>query len=406
MSSTPNSTVTAAVRRWAEVAAAALLTLATGCGSDAPVADVCDQPTSLWTVRSDEGADERGTAVLPLGKGVAVGGVRLAAGSGEAFVQQFGVDGSTGTRAKLGESATGPLLLAHAGGVAATYGGFTIVLLDANLNETARLQHGAQLGSGQATVLGLAAGHGGLGLTGSLIVESKGNKAQYVAFVATDGAGIRQHAETFAIDARSEARALLADGEGWVLAGWREAVIADDGRQGLILALDDKGIERWRQVVGGPLDDELEAIVASGAGMLAAGTSRSGGAQGFGGADAWLLRLDAEGNTLWQRFHGGESEDAAYGLIADGAQFVLVGRRHSTDLDPGGAWLAGLDAEGALRWQATLDGHWKAELRAVALDGKRLLAAGSSQAVSDDGSSDLLLQRAADDGRLQCGATP
>jgi hypothetical protein len=86
---------------------------------------------------------------------------------------------------------------------------------------------------------------------------------------------------------------------------------------------------------------------------------------GYGNADYWVLRLDADGNKLWDRSYGGTSWDALFGLeeTADGG-FILGGMSAS---EPGGSktssnfgladfWLVRIDADGNQLWDRTYGG--------------------------------------------------
>lgn len=85
----------------------------------------------------------------------------------------------------------------------------------------------------------------------------------------------------------------------------------------------------------------------------------------YGNYDVWLLRLDAAGNKLWERCYGGSDYDFLYSLkeTADGG-FVLAAVSRS---EPGGsktsprigamdAWVIRLDPQGQKLWEQTYGG--------------------------------------------------
>jgi hypothetical protein len=70
--------------------------------------------------------------------------------------------------------------------------------------------------------------------------------------------------------------------------------------------------------------------------------------------DFWILRTDAEGNTLWSRAYGGPNDDRSLGItalndstiLAYGNYGVLTGSEDDEFL-----WLMALDLDGELRWE-------------------------------------------------------
>ncbi len=389
-------------RRLARLAATllGLVVLGSGCGEEAAGDGACDAPGGLWQQRVDEGGDEQAFALTQAAGRVVVVAEHATTGAAELVVQGFTAAGAEAFRQSLGESGGHPSL-AHADGTLwIAHGAFLLVRTDAGGVEIDRQSLGSTFGDASASVRAVAVGSTHAALVGGIVTGNAANKQQAVALVLvprTDGSAA---ASSFPVDARCEGRAVAADAGGWVIAGWREALVGDVGRQGLLLAVDADGVQRWQRSLGGVLDDEFAAVTVDPAGgLLAAGNSRSASA---GGADAWIVHTDADGQALWERRYGGESEDGALALWADASGRVVAGRRNSTDLAPGGAWIAGIDADGILRWERTFDGSWKADARGLLRIGPRLFAAGASSAMSDSGASDLWLRALGSDGEETC----
>ena len=79
--------------------------------------------------------------------------------------------------------------------------------------------------------------------------------------------------------------------------------------------------------------------------------------------DAWIFKLDSAGNMQWQKCLGGSGNDGAYSLLQSGdGGFVLAGYSNSIDgdlTDSHGnydAWVVKLDDEGNLQWQKCIGG--------------------------------------------------
>jgi hypothetical protein len=66
--------------------------------------------------------------------------------------------------------------------------------------------------------------------------------------------------------------------------------------------------------------------------------------KGAGSADFWVIKLDHQGNMVWDRTYGGSDEDRAYSLIqtTDGGYAVagLTGSKGAVDAD---FWIIKLD---------------------------------------------------------------
>jgi hypothetical protein len=151
----------------------------------------------------------------------------------------------------------------------------------------------------------------------------------------------------------------------------------------------------WQKNFGGENDDfALSIQQTTDSGFIAAGVSYSfsGIVSGnHGGGDYWIIKLDAEGNLMWQKSLGGSKEDRASSIkqTADGG-YIVAGKSKSNDGDVFGnhgkddAWIVRLDADGNLEWQKSFGGSGIDMANSVlqAADGGYLVAGGSA---SNDG---------------------
>jgi len=126
----------------------------------------------------------------------------------------------------------------------------------------------------------------------------------------------------------------------------------------------------WEKNFGGTLWDEPECIEqTSDGGHIAAGITYSidldvTGNHGL--IDVWVVKLDATGNLLWQSALGGSEYEGAHSIkeTSDGG-FILVG--YSTSIDgqvtnnhgANDIWLVKLDGQGNLLWQRSLGGSYE-----------------------------------------------
>jgi hypothetical protein len=103
----------------------------------------------------------------------------------------------------------------------------------------------------------------------------------------------------------------------------------------------------WVRTYGGDGFDSFVAVApAADGGAFLAGMSES---FGQGGADAWVVRVGARGEEVWQRHLGGGDEDFASGIAALDDGGCLVAMRHSSDRGPE-MRLVRLDNQGREVW--------------------------------------------------------
>jgi hypothetical protein len=72
-----------------------------------------------------------------------------------------------------------------------------------------------------------------------------------------------------------------------------------------------------------------------------------------GVGDAWMAKVDSQGNLIWNRNFGGEQDDGASDIIAQGQGYLLVGYTDSTGAGMRDAWVIKVDAAGTKQWEQT-----------------------------------------------------
>jgi len=98
----------------------------------------------------------------------------------------------------------------------------------------------------------------------------------------------------------------------------------------------------WDKKFGGNNWDHAHAILQTkDGGFAVAGTTFSKGA---GSTDIWIIRLDTNGNWLWEKTFGGSNGDSAYSMVqtTDGG-FVVAGTTRS-DLGYDNYWILKLNS--------------------------------------------------------------
>ena len=118
-----------------------------------------------------------------------------------------------------------------------------------------------------------------------------------------------------------------------------------------VVKTDSSGSMNWNKTYGGTGDDIASAIIQAGDGFVILGMTSSFGAGGF---DYWLVRVDSDGNILWNRTFGGVSDDFGTSVIqtSDGG-YALTGWTNSFGSGGEDIWLVKTDGSGNMVWNKT-----------------------------------------------------
>jgi len=146
-----------------------------------------------------------------------------------------------------------------------------------------------------------------------------------------------------------------ADG-GYILGGYTYSYgAAGDTHDAWLVKTDADGNIVWDKTFGGSGAEEANSVqqTADG-GYILGGYTYSYGA---GESDAWLVKTDADGNTVWDTTFGGSEQDGANSVqqTADGG-YILGGHTRSYGVGDADAWLIKTDADGNIMWDKTFGG--------------------------------------------------
>jgi hypothetical protein len=138
-----------------------------------------------------------------------------------------------------------------------------------------------------------------------------------------------------------------------------------------LIRLDVNGDLVWQKSYGGAGTDELQAMFPLAIGDFLLGgysNSRISGTKtqsSYGGTDYWVLRIDGEGQEIWQRTLGGVNEDQLWTVRAmDNGQVILGGwsnspvggTKTSESYGQSDYWIVGLNSMGEFLWDASYGG--------------------------------------------------
>jgi len=143
-----------------------------------------------------------------------------------------------------------------------------------------------------------------------------------------------------------------------------------------LIRLNDNGDSLWSKTYGRDSADLCGAILqTTDGGFALAGYTRSFGA---GWNDFWIVRTDENGDSLWSRTYGGESDDQGFSIIeSDDGGFVLAGGTKSFGAGRNDMWMLGISSEGDSLWSKTYGiagRHERAHCLVKTTDGSYALA--------------------------------
>ena len=114
-----------------------------------------------------------------------------------------------------------------------------------------------------------------------------------------------------------------------------------------LLKIDKNGNEIWNRTYGGWGEEVGKKIIETVDGYIICGYTLS---YGNGESDFWVVKVDKNGNEIWNRTYGGSRTDFGMDIIKTNDNgYMIVGETESFDLE-GDAWVVKLDENGNEIW--------------------------------------------------------
>jgi len=163
--------------------------------------------------------------------------------------------------------------------------------------------------------------------------------------------------------------------------------------------LDATGNLVWRRYFGGTNNDRAHSVVqANDGGFIMAGFSESGDTDislAKGSYDFWVVKVDAKGELVWERSFGGTGIEVSYDIAQTGDDaYVVTGHSFSNDGDiseshgESDVWLIKINDNGELLWERSYGGSGFDTAQSVSLtDDGGFLISGNSK------STDLVISK-------------
>ncbi|MCK4460637.1 MAG: hypothetical protein KAW46_02475 [candidate division Zixibacteria bacterium] len=154
---------------------------------------------------------------------------------------------------------------------------------------------------------------------------------------------------------------------GYVVTGSTRS-FGGNGPDVYLIRTNAAGDTLWTKAHDGGSDDiGYSVAVTSDGGFIIAGETNSIGA---GGTDAYLIKTDALGDTIWTRAYGGTDDDLAYSVApTDDGGYIIVGKTASYGAGAADVYLIKINAFGDTAWTRTYGGLQDDYGESVALAG-------------------------------------
>ncbi|MDN3723307.1 T9SS type A sorting domain-containing protein [Aequorivita sp. SDUM287046] len=158
---------------------------------------------------------------------------------------------------------------------------------------------------------------------------------------------------------------------------------------------------QWQKTIGGSGTELLWSIIeTTDGGIFIGGTSDSNISgekteDSRGGQDFWVLKLDNNGNILWQKTYGGSADDVLVSALQTSEGGFIIGGVSKSDISGDKTensrgdddyWILKLNSNGNIEWQKTFGGNEYDRLGSLVKtnDGGYLLAGHSHSPISGD----------------------
>ena len=143
---------------------------------------------------------------------------------------------------------------------------------------------------------------------------------------------------------------------GFIVAGYTNSYGTGNGDVYLVKT-NAQGDTLWTKTYGGPSLDWASSVQqTTDGGYIIAGNTESYGA---GACDVYLVKTNASGDTLWTRTYGGATYDEGESVqqTADGG-YIIAGNTYSSGAGVCDVYLIKTDAHGETLWTRIYGGYW------------------------------------------------
>jgi len=175
-----------------------------------------------------------------------------------------------------------------------------------------------------------------------------------------------------------------------------------------VLKISSSGELIWEKSFGGSeIDEARDITITENGDFLIVGDSRSVDTDilyNNGAADIWIIKINADGQLIWEKTYGGTSFDGVQSIQKTlNNYYIVAGNSRSSDVNlennngQNDAWFFKIDSQGVLKWQNSVGGSdIDLLMDIVELENGTIIAVGNSNSndldISENkGFTDLLI---------------
>jgi hypothetical protein len=158
--------------------------------------------------------------------------------------------------------------------------------------------------------------------------------------------------QTFLDGSGTELRFAVNLTDGFLLVG--NEFLSSGNENGYVAKIDNQGALIWKSIIGGEDLNKLFSAIATQDGFALFGLASSSGS---GESHAWVVKLDANGNVIWNKTYGNATDTAARtGVLAPDGDYMVAGYTNLQGDSNYDFLLMKIDAAGNMIWNTTYGG--------------------------------------------------
>jgi len=194
---------------------------------------------------------------------------------------------------------------------------------------------------------------GGLAIVGSTYQSDLTDHDIYL--LKLDSLGNRVYSQTFGGSSTDYGYDIRETSDGGLVLVGSTKSYGSGGRDIYLIKTDANGNHLWSKYIGGTGDDEGRSVrTTNDGGLIICGSTTSSGA---GYNDLYLVKTDANGNTLFSRTYGGIGGDAGAAVRqTPDSGFVMIGSTGSFGTGYSSIYVVRTDSNGDSLWATTYGG--------------------------------------------------
>jgi hypothetical protein len=171
-----------------------------------------------------------------------------------------------------------------------------------------------------------------------------------ILMVKADKNGALQWQKTFGGTDWDFAHCIKKTSDGGFIIGGTTYSFGYGNADGYVIKTDANGIVEWSKTYGGKKDDEFKSVIETNDGNYALAGYTKSYADSLG--DAWVFKIAANGDSIWSNYYGNKRNDYVNDLVQDNqGDYYVAGAIDSLKAGYLDAYAFKLNSSGMLLWR-------------------------------------------------------